>query len=608
MSLHRSIDVPLRSSVRGAAALALSILGACSGGGGGASGPASVTLTMTDGSADSIESFVVDVDAIDLRKADGAVVGVLSAPVTVDLATLTDTSQFLSALNVPKGFYDSATITLDFTDASCVLAGQSTPAAILDDNGQPLTGQVVMPMQFGDDPMNAIGGRNRLLEFDFDLGESVDVDLAANAVRVEPTIVMRLDEDSKPIVAEGTLVSVDVTNHTFVGDVTTRHGVPLGNVTFDVHSGTVFQVDGNPAHGTTGLAELNAKPAGTWIQVAGHRNPDVPGIIQASDVYAGTGTWNGGTDIVEGHVVDRSGAAGADPVLTVRGRSTNAAHTIFQYDTAFTVNASLANTKVVRPGNSTAFGTDDLNVGQKVRVFGMLHGTTMDATATTDVIREQQTRVYGDATGAIAAGTLTMDLNRVDYRQENQFTWADGGTTPPNPNAFTADVGTLGSGLGIAAGTPVMARGFIAAVDDNNQDVVATSLSNLALAPSHLFVRNLPGGFTVTAIASSSSLEIDITGTAGPNERATINYGLAGATALPTSPPPTIVPAGSTGLYVIRDQPTGSYTLYLHFADFSAALGTALGGGATLRQIGATGVYDPVANTVHAGVAHVVLQ
>jgi hypothetical protein len=456
--------------------------------------------------------------------------------------------------------------------------------------------------------MNAIGGRNRLLEFDFDLGESVDVDLAGNAVRVEPTIVMRLDDDSKPIVAEGTLVSVDVANHTFVGDVTTLHGVSLGNVTFEVHSGTVFQVDGNPAHGPTGLAELNAKPAGTWIQVAGHRNPEVPGIIQAGDVNAGTGTWNGGTDIVEGHVVDRSGAAGADPVLTVIGRSTNAAHTIFQYNTTFTVNASFANTKVVRPGNSTAFGTDDLNVGQKLRVFGMLAGTTMDATATTDVIREQQTRVFGDATAAISAGTLTMDLNRVDFRPENQFTWSDGGTTPPSPNAFTVDAGGLGSGLGIAAGTPVMARGFFAAVDDNNQDLDATSLSNLALAPSHLFVRNLPGGFTVTATTSPASVEIDITGTAGPLERATINFGLAGPTPLPTSPAPTIVPAGSAGWYAIQDHATGSYTLFLHFADFSAALGTALGGGATIRQIGATGIYDPVANSVHAAVAHVVLQ
>jgi hypothetical protein len=608
MNPKLSLQAPSRFLVPSTAILALAFAGGCGGGsGGGDPGPSALTVAMTDGAADSIESFVVDIDALDLTKADGAVVGVVHTPITVDLATLTDTSQFLNAMNVPPGLYDSATITLDFTNASCVLANQSTPATILDANGQPLTGQVVLPMQFGHHPMDAIGGRNRLLEFDFDLDESVDVDLANNAVRVEPTIVLRLDPDSKPIAAEGTLVSVDTSNRTFVADVTTVHGVALGNVTFEVHDATVFQVDGIPAHGTVGLAELNAKPAGTWVQVSGQRNPTVCGI-RAGDVYAGTGTYNGGTDIVEGHVIDRSGAAGADPILTVRGRSNNASHTIFQYDTTFTVNASFANTKVVRPGKAVAFDTDDLNVGQKVRVFGTLSGTTMDATATTDVIREQQTRAFGDASGAIVAGTLTMTLNRVDFRPAHQFTWTDGGTTPPDPNAFTVAAGALGTGLEIGSGTPVMARGFFSAVDDNNQDLKPTSLSNLALAPSHLYVRNLPGGFTVTTTTSPTSIDLDITGTAVTGEKATINYGLAGPAPLPTSPTPSIVPAGATGQYVVHDATTGSYTLYLIFADYTSALGTALGSGATLREIGATGIYDPTTNTVHAAVGHVVIE
>jgi hypothetical protein len=341
--------------------------------------------------------------------------------------------------------------------------------------------------------------------------------------------------------------------------------------------------------------------------VFGEHDPAVLGI-RASDVYAGTGTWNGGTDIVEGHVIDRSGAAGSDPVLTVRGRSSNAAHTIFQYNATFTVNASLASTKVVRPAKALAYSTDDLGVGQRVRIFGTLSGTTMDATANSDVIREQQTRVFGDANGAIAAGTLTMNLNRVDARPEGQFTWADGGTTPPDPSAFTVDAGTLGNGLDVVAGTPVMARGFFSAVNDNNQDLGATSLSNLALAPSHLFVKNLPGGFTVAALTSPTSIEIDITGTATTGERAIINFGFAGPENLPSSPAPTIVPATSTGLYGIHDKATGSYTLYLHFDDFSAALGTALGGGATLRQIGALGIYDPATNAIRAGISNVVIE
>src|SRR5258706_6727247 len=73
--------------------------------------------------------------------------------------------------------------------------------------------------------------------------------------------------------------------------------------------------------------------------------------------------------------------------------------------------------------------------------------------------RRRHTRLVSDWSSDVCSSDLTMNLNRVDARPEGLFVWADGGTTPPDPNAFTVDAGTLGNGLGVVAGTPVMEIG-----------------------------------------------------------------------------------------------------------------------------------------------------
>jgi hypothetical protein len=587
------------------------LLAGCGGGGGGGGGGSDGTLSVaiTDNASDQIDSFVVQVTQVQLHKASGATVNVLSAPSSVDLATLTDTSQILNVGNVPAGTYLSASITLDFTGASCFLPGHATAAAILDSDGAPLTGPVTLPIQLGLHPLALPVNRHKLLEFDFDLDQSVTVDAPGNSVTVEPAFVLRIDPASpKPFVVVGTLASVDAPGDRFVVNVTTLGGAPIGTTTFEADTTTIFQIDGVPGQGATGLAALSAVPIGTSIQALGTVVPTSP-HVHALVVEAGTGTYNGGTDIVEGHVVDRVGGAGADAVLTVLGRSSNAAHTVFQFNTSFTVSTSFANTKVVRSLVNQAFDTDDVNVGQRVRIFGALSGTNLDATAADAVVRLQPTRVLGFAAGAPSAGTLTIDLARVDLRPDTAFTWADGGTTPPDPNAFTIQVGSLGSGLGIVAGTPVEARGFFPAVDDGNDDFVASSLVNRDLVPSLLFVRDRPGGFTVTTTTSATDVQLAIAGVATTGEVAVIDQGFVGIQPLPTSPTPTIVPSASgPRFYTIRDKGTGGVTLYLDFAAFSGALGSKLGQGATLRQFAAIGMYTSATNTIAANLASAVVE
>jgi hypothetical protein len=585
--------------------------GANGGDGGGGGTEAGVTIALTDAATEEIASFTVDVTGFQLKAKSGAVVGVLQSAVTVDLLSLTDLSQVLNVVSVPPALYDGGTITFDFSNAVAVLEGNPTPATILDSNGFPLTGALALPLQFGNKPLNAVAGKHKLLELDFDLDQSLIVDAGANTVSVEPVMVMRVDPTSpKELVLIGDLTSVDLAASTFEAEIKRLFGPTIGKVELAAKRTTVYQIDGVPSIGSAGLAALDALGVGTWVQVYGSIDPLRPRLT-ALYVEAGTGTYNGGSDIVEGHVLARSSGAGTSATLTVYGHSNNATHTVFQFNTTFTVLTSIANTRVVKSGVVQVCSLDDANVGQRVRVFGALTGTTMDASMSGDVLRLRPTYTYGYANGAPAGGTLAMDLSRVGPVPEGVFSWADAGANPPNPNAFTVDESGLAAGLGIVTGTAVSARGFFAAVDDPNEDLdEALSIVNLDLAPSVLFIRDEPFfGHTMTVSANPTELQFAISGTAGLFEAALIDRGFVGAVALPTSPVPQLVPpASGLTLYLIKDKVLGSTTLYLKFDPFSAGLAQAIAGGAHVKQVAAIGTYDVATNSIESPLASVCIE
>jgi hypothetical protein len=584
--------------------------GSGSGSSGGSGTPGgTISMAMTDAPSDEIESFIVEVDALTLRRQDGAVVSVINSPMSIDLASLSDTTELLNHVTVPAGSYTSAVITFDFTNATCVLVGQNVPAQILNSTGVAVTGTLTLPVQFASAPMIVVLDKHRLLELDFDLNQSCNVDSASNVVRLEPAVVLHIDGSGKELESVGALVSVNSGTSSFVGNVKTSHGIVLGNVTYTADANTIYQVDGVPGTGATGLSELAAKSSGTSLQVYGHVDPDSSAIV-AEFVQAGTGTYNGLKDIIEGHVIDRQGnpTAGSNVILSVLGRSSNALHTTFQYNKTFTVTTNFANTKVVRPFSSQAFDMDDVNVGQRVRIFGLLNGTSMSATQPNDVIREQVSRTFGHATGAIAGTTLTLNLTHVDLHLQSAFSWLDSGNSPPIPSAFTADVGTLGTNLGIVNGTAVEVRGFLSSVDDSVQDLSAQTLINLDTAPTLLFIRNVPGGFTVGVTATPLFIQIGITGVAFPAEKAILDMGYAGFVQLPTVPAPNITPAGSGGLFMLRDKLTGTVTAYFTFTTFSAALANVMAAGANIVTISATGAYTGSTNTLQANLVSVIVN
>jgi hypothetical protein len=582
-----------------------------SGSGGGTStsgaggGQALLTFAVTDAPSDDLASFTVELEAVQLKNVGGSAVGVLPRPATVDLVTLKDVSQILGARNVPPGLYVGATVSIDFTDASAVLVGQAVPAQLLDVYGHALTGTIDLPVTLVE-PWNALVGANQLLELDFDLDLSVRVNKLTNTVTVEPMLVVRVDPTTpKPFLIAGELESVDLDASSFRMEVQSFGSFHHGHATIDVKDPTVFQVDGVPNLGATGLGVLDTVVAGTWVQAYGTMDR---GRLQATIVEAGTGTYNGGDDIVDGHVIGRVGGAGADATLSVLGRSSNASHSSFRFNRIFTVSGSFVETAVVRRGNARPFDLDDVNIGQRVRAFGTLSGLTLDVKDPKNVVRLERTRVLGFANDAVLSDVLALDLVLVGPREAGSFAWSEGGTTPVDPDAGRVSVAGLGSGLSIAAGSAIEVEGFFSGVDEAGEDFISETLANRDTGPSLLFVHNLAGGFDLTPTASANEISLAITGDAAPLEAALLDRGFIGVEALPLTPTPTVRPAANRGFYNLLDRGNGTRQLHVDFEEFAAELDTLLSQGAVLRSFAAVGNYDGSRNSIAARIVSAVLE
>jgi hypothetical protein len=573
---------------------------------GGSFGP--VIVSITDAASDQVSSFIVEVSTIRLVNTAGSEVAVLAAPVQVDLAQLTDIAQVIGFANVPAGLYTQANITIDLFGADLHLAGNSASADIVDATGAPVNGSILLPVQF-DAPISVAVNTQQRLELDFDLDQSMTVDVPGNTVTLEPAFVLRVNPAApKQLFVTGILSSINTGTSMFTAAVQGAGGGTIANLNFHTSGTTVFQIDGEPLTGAPGLLALNQAGAGTAVQCYGVASTSSD-RIEVSTCIAGTGSFDGGTDLIDGYIVGRTGGPGANAVLQVFGQSIDAGHTNFTFGTTFVVNTDFTATNVVRLGSSTIFDTDDLNIGQRVKVYGTLTGTTMDATSVDSVVRLERVRVFGVAAGPPAGIILTIDLLAVGQLPEAAFTWTDGGGSPPDPDLFSIDVGTLGNGLQIVAGSNAEARGFFPAIDDVNADFDADALSNADSAASTMIVRNVAvGGFTVNVTTTTTDIQLGIVGAAGPGEVALVDQGLVGTTPLPAAPTPTIMRTGGTGSYSLRDRSTGAFLSFTQFSDYASAVGSMIGQGATLIQIGATGVWNAGTNTIDATVSTAIIE
>jgi hypothetical protein len=556
-----------------------------------------VTVSLTDAASLDLSMLWVDVTGVQLRKVTGEFVPVLAGPISVDLLSLSDQGRVLGLAAATAGQYTHVRLEFDLSQALAFAIGSAAPATLLDWDGNVLpTAPVAALVGVSPAGYQILGGKNRLLELEVDVDQSARVDAQTNTVYFEPRFVLRLDPaDPAELLVAGRLERVKG-NAVDIG-LEDELGTPLQTVRVLVDQDTVYQIDGVPLAGAAGRAALAALPDGTSIQARGSIRPKHPSI-DATSIEAGAGTHGGGQDIVQGHVISRSGSP--SPVLTVYGTTSSAGQTVQASDVIATVHTDAGETRVVSPGSGVPLLLDDLNVGQRVQAFGTLSGTTLSADGPGGVLRLESTRVFGLALAPPSGGTLTLDLERVDSLFETSFQWHEGGSTPLSPLAMIASTGSLADGLGIDAGTPVELRGRFSPLAEGLFDYSATAAANLEAEPALFLLQNrppagAPGGVTVVVTPVAGGIELAFLGAFAANEFALIDRGYLGSTPFAAA---AFQALGGTGSFLLHDRLTNQHAAFADFAGFAALLGFAAQGGAEVVFFGARGVFDEATSSM----------
>lgn len=549
---------------RTAFALSLALVTAgCGSSGDGIDTSAEVSLVLTDAASDELSVFEVDVRDIVFARPNGDTVAVLPHTTRIDFLQLESLNELVAGITLPAGAYSQVTLLLDFSAANVVIAGQTTPATVRDAAGNALTGSLPVTIDFpsGARPLVRVG-RHSLWVLDLQLDQSVVVDSGTNTVAFTPVWTVEVDPGNpKPIAANGVLQSVDLNGNTFVLERRAPDDSAIGAFTVSVATATVFQLAGVVDTGASGLGALVAQ-IGNRVFVQGTLN-NQDRVLAAVAVEAGAGVPGNGQDWVWGHVVARTGGAGADATLTVLGRSLDLPAGTRTFNTLHTVNVSHANTKVLRRGAGNSLDSDAINVGQLVFVFGDLVSTTLDATAATGVARLLRTSVFGIAAAAPVSNTLTLDVVRFDLRDAAAFDFDVSGNVQADPDAFTVDVTGLSS-AGITTGTKVRALGWIAGVGAAGADATAAALVDHSATGSVMLCQWSP---TRLAVLDEFQTRLSVDVSAAVVRSVTDAFG---STFLTASPTPSIAPLTTVGLYSIVEN--GAIETNLSFPTFLASV------------------------------------
>ena len=592
------------------AALALG-LSSCGGGMSSSSDMGAVNIGMTDAAGDFL-SYSVDVTSLTLAKADGTVVQTLPQKTRIDFTQLVDLTEFITGATVPAGVYVSATMLLDYSNADIeVDDGNGNPVkavSIVDGQGNPIT-TLSMTVQLDNAKRLVIApGIPALFDLDFNLAASNAVTNvpAAPVVTVSPVLVGDVDLAApKPHRVRGPLAGVDTMNSSFtlvLRPFNLRQG-DFGRLTFFTDANTAFEIDGTTFTGSAGLNALANENSLTAVVAIGTLDL-ASRRFMATEVLAGSSVPFGTDDVVTGNVLSRSGntfvVKGAE---LVRSDGT----LIFRDKVTVSVGAS---TKVRKESTMGAFDISDISVGQRITVFGNLTSTTAGSTtmdATSGLARLLVTQLNG-VVGSAAAGTVVINLAKIDGRPIGLFNFTGTGTGPTtdaNPGSYEVATGALDL-TGISGGTPLKVRGFVqpfgqaTAADDFN----AITLINAMGAPATLVVgwpTLEPAPFN-TFTSNSMMVNLLNAGFFHDIFRAGVDTQLA------TTDTPTVqTPDPTHGLFVIGIN--GMVQVYTQFSAYQAALQADLGAGKKARSFVAFGgTYDDSSKTLSAGTMATVLH
>ncbi|MFL0799333.1 MAG: hypothetical protein K6L80_02700 [Agarilytica sp.] len=543
-----------------------------------------LSVGITDAEGDFL-TYQVDVSNITLTRANGAIVNVLPQTTSINFAEYVEVTELLTVLDVPSGRYDSASMSLDFSNAEVTVQdenGAAIAASVIDEEGDTIT-EVDVEIMFNDQDGFVIApGVPAQITLDFDLDASNDIDISGDTatVTVQPVLIAdTILEEPKPFRLRGLLGSVDSDSAVFSMDLRpfrVRSGA-FGSARVHIDSDTEFEIDGVSLDSDGGLAALSLKDSGTALITQGSWDRDAREYV-ATSVYAGSSVPWDQADIVRGTVVARNGNT-----LSVRGAIVQLSSGSFIFNDTFTVEIS-EDTVMTQRGEENPT-IDAISVGSGVYATGVVTESTLDASE--GIVRLVQSNVAGSV---VSTSPLTVDIAYINGRRAGLYDFTGTGTseaTDADAANYEVNTGTLDV-TGIVNSDPIRARGFTAGFGAAPEDFYANTLVDVADIRGHMVVNyGLIGAADGVSAIDEDGILLNI-------DDALFRHHIVFA-GIPTDltsleQVPMVVPGGERGIYSIWVG--GRLEVYTFYAEFSEALQADLDNDARIVRFDAHGYFD----------------
>ena len=570
-----------------------------------------VLIGFTDADGDFL-NYSVNISRLTLETANGRVVEVLPQQTRINFTDYVDLTELVAAVTVPPATYVSGTISLDYTDAEVVVAaGDAGKQAIVTDlDGVPLQQADLKIVLSNRDQLTVVRRRAALLQLDFDLEASHQVDITPTPATAATELFILAEVqpiDEKIIRVRGPLVDVDEAGMSYVIAIRPFHdrAGDFGKFTVDVTDTTEFEVDGTMFAGSDGLRALNAAGRGTPTVSRGTLS--VANRSYTADlVLAGSSVPGSDRDAVLGNIIQRDGN-----FLTVRGATIiprdNASDRRVHFHDDVVVEVG-PNTKVFKDGDrQSALGIDALSIGQRVTIRGTQPTPTTDSLApqilfdaTDGAVRMHVTHLSG-IVNTVLPGQTDITLHAIDRRRAQVFNFAGTGASAnldADPDNYEVATGSL-TLANFATGKPIVAYGFPSAFGMAPPDFTGRTIVDYSDVRSTLGIAWGSAG-TIAPFASIGSdgivLALD-NGDIGIRHHVKQGPVLIDLLTLGTNT--TMLPR-ATGRMLFSIKSGDSLRQYSNFDDFIIDLGNSLNGSTTARAMYARGKFDVDTNAFAA--------
>jgi hypothetical protein len=466
-------------------------------------GSAVVTLTATP-STDTFLAYRVGLVSVQLRTSSGgSKVNLLPAGTTVDLARLVNLSEVIgSSSSVKTGTFKEAVVTLDYTSAQ-IIYDNGTPEGValtpLGASGQAL-GQVTLTLLL--DPANqmSVAAKSTTrLSLDFNLAASNVVNVTAKTVSVMPMMAASSQPiDAKTVRIRGPFGGVNgATNGTYSASATSSTWYSTGITPFDFNTseggslrvtpttGAIYEINGTPSSGNTGLTQLASLSSGTMVEAFGTMTTST--TTSGSLFNNGTGTStetcsdgttpttvNGVLTCTDGSMLESTGGTTSGETCsdgtvpeTLNGaltcsdgsilESTNNNNTTNTGTSGTITTVSFSATQVLAGSSVQGGGLDRVSgivTGRSGNTFTIDDGTLLTNSGTNSLILGTTTVTVGPNTQVTEFGEATPDSSGIAQISIGSLVYAFGTASAVTTTSATLDAsaGRVRIGQSVASG------------------------------------------------------------------------------------------------------------------------------------------------------------